>query len=59
MFLFLAIQILQRLIIKDREEHQNDLSQFMPGQAISVTIRRNYIYEDAFEKLSSQNGTYM
>lgn len=24
---------------------------------INVTIRRNYIYEDAYDKLSPENGT--
>lgn len=50
------IQILQKLIAKDKEENQGDAHQFMSGPSINVMIRRNYIYEDAFEKLSQNNG---
>lgn len=32
------------------------MTQFLSGPAINVMIRRNYIYEDAFEKLSKDNG---
>ncbi|KAK7488482.1 hypothetical protein BaRGS_00020267 [Batillaria attramentaria] len=49
------VKILQRLIQGDKEEHQGDLHNFMMGPTISVMIRRNYIYEDAFEKLSREN----
>ncbi len=51
-----CLQILQRLINADKEESQGDLSNFMVGPSITVMIRRNYIYEDAFEKLSPENG---
>lgn len=30
----------------------------MVGSNIHITIRRNYLYEDAFEKLSVENGKY-
>lgn len=49
------VKILQRLIAKDKEEHQGDSHNFISGPNISVMIRRNYIYEDAFEKLSKEN----
>jgi len=26
------------------------------GPAINVSVRRNYLYEDAFDKLSPENG---
>lgn len=49
-------QILQKLINKDKEENQGDVHHFLSGPNINVSIRRNYIYEDAFEKLSPENG---
>lgn len=51
----LYIQILQKFIGKDKEENQGG-HQFLSGPSINVMIRRNYIYEDAFEKLSPDNG---
>ncbi|XP_076073361.1 ubiquitin-protein ligase E3C-like [Mytilus galloprovincialis] len=49
------VKILQKLIQNDREENQGDRHHFLSGPAISVMIRRNYIYEDAFDKLSPEN----
>ncbi|XP_025111485.1 ubiquitin-protein ligase E3C-like isoform X2 [Pomacea canaliculata] len=49
------VKILQRLIQGEKEEHQGEMHNFMMGPTISVMIRRNYIYEDAFEKLSREN----
>ena len=46
----------QRLIYADKQEVQGD-GPFLDG--INVTIRRNYIYEDAYEKLSPENGKYI
>lgn len=48
-------QIFQRLIYADKQEVQGD-GPFLDG--INVTIRRNYIYEDAYDKLSPENGQY-
>jgi hypothetical protein len=44
------------LVARDKEDHQGDRVNFLQGKAIHVHIRRNFIYEDAFEKLSSDNG---
>lgn len=52
----LSQQILQNLIIVDKQEHQGDMTNFGIGPFISINIRRNFIYEDAFEKLSPENG---
>ncbi|RWS07895.1 ubiquitin-protein ligase E3C-like protein [Dinothrombium tinctorium] len=50
------VKILQSLMSKDKEENIGNLHQFMvPGSSIAINIRRNYIYEDAFEKLSTEN----
>ncbi|XP_061411231.1 ubiquitin-protein ligase E3C [Lethenteron reissneri] len=46
------VKIFQRLILSDKEESQGD-SPFFVG--INVTIRRPYIYEDAYDKLSPEN----
>ncbi|PKU37419.1 ubiquitin-protein ligase hypothetical protein [Limosa lapponica baueri] len=49
------VKIFQRLIYADKQEVQGD-GPFLDG--INVTIRRNYIYEDAYDKLSPENGGY-
>ncbi|KAL5017056.1 hypothetical protein ScPMuIL_006645 [Solemya velum] len=49
------VKIFQKLIQKDREENQGELVHFMAGPSINVMIRRNYIYEDAFDKLKPEN----
>uniref|UniRef100_A0A8C6AB73 HECT-type E3 ubiquitin transferase n=1 Tax=Marmota marmota marmota TaxID=9994 RepID=A0A8C6AB73_MARMA len=49
------VKIFQRLIYADKQEVQGD-GPFLDG--INVTIRRNYIYEDAYDKLSPENGIY-
>ncbi|XP_037089443.1 ubiquitin-protein ligase E3C-like [Pollicipes pollicipes] len=51
------VQLFQELIRQDKQNSQSDLDHFMSnaGTSISVNIRRNYIYEDAFEKLSPDN----
>uniref|UniRef100_H3D5G9 Ubiquitin-protein ligase E3C n=1 Tax=Tetraodon nigroviridis TaxID=99883 RepID=H3D5G9_TETNG len=46
------VKIFQRLIYADKREVQGD-GPFTDG--INVTIRRNYIYEDAYDKLSPEN----
>jgi ubiquitin-protein ligase E3 C len=47
--------VFQNLIQRDKEEHQGHQVNFMQGPAINLLVRRNYIYEDAFEKLSREN----
>uniref|UniRef100_A0A3Q2XY11 Ubiquitin-protein ligase E3C n=1 Tax=Hippocampus comes TaxID=109280 RepID=A0A3Q2XY11_HIPCM len=46
------VKIFQRLIYADKRDVQGD-GPFSNG--IVVTIRRNYIYEDAYDKLSPEN----
>ncbi|MGH0129301.1 UNVERIFIED_CONTAM: hypothetical protein FKN15_004780 [Acipenser sinensis] len=46
------VKIFQRLIYADKRDIQGD-GPFLDG--INVTIRRNYIYEDAYDKLSPEN----
>uniref|UniRef100_UPI00358E6C06 ubiquitin-protein ligase E3C-like n=1 Tax=Myxine glutinosa TaxID=7769 RepID=UPI00358E6C06 len=49
------VKIFQRLIMVEKEESQGE-SSFFGG--INVVIRRNYIYEDAFDKLSPENDSW-
>lgn len=50
------VRILQKLIEKDKQSNYGESHHFMiPGSTIDLVIRRNYIYEDAFEKLSFEN----
>ena len=59
-----AISFSQRVLVfhdqvtKHKNEHQGDRVNFMQGPAININVRRNYLYEDAFEKLSADNGKY-
>nr|KAF6426417.1 hypothetical protein HJG59_009125 [Molossus molossus] len=46
------VKIFQRLSYAHKQEVQGD-GPFLDG--INVTIRRNYIYEDAYDKLSPEN----
>ena len=34
---------------------QGESVNFLRGQSVNIQVRRNYIYEDAFEKLSPEN----
>ena len=45
----------QQWIASDKMQQQGE-SNFLRGPSIQVMIRRNYIYEDAFDKLSLDNG---
>lgn len=51
------VQLFQELVRQDKASSQSELDHFMSGAgtAININIRRNYIYEDAFEKLSPDN----
>ena len=51
-----SVQIFRHLLHRDREEHQSQMTNFGHGPMINLVVRRNYIYEDAFEKLSQENG---
>ncbi|XP_011312872.1 ubiquitin-protein ligase E3C [Fopius arisanus] len=49
------VMVLQSLIYRDKMEHQGELTHFMQGPSIQISVRRNYLYEDALDKLSSEN----
>lgn len=47
------VQMFHQLIAKEKRAHMSEGYHFgLPDTAIQVQIRRNYIYEDAFHKLS-------
>ena len=50
------VHVFHSLVAKDKDEHQGDIVNFGQGKQIRAHIRRNFIYEDAFEKLSEENG---
>ena len=49
------VHVFQDLVTRDKDDHQGDRVNFLQGKAIHVHIRRNFIYEDAFDKLSPDN----
>lgn len=44
------VKIMQSLITYDKQNHETNFYEVIHGR--TVTIRRNYVYEDSFEKLS-------
>lgn len=52
----LLAQVFHRLVHQDKQDNQGSNHVFGMGHSISIMIRRSHLYEDAFEKLSSENG---
>ena len=52
------VHLFHNLVARDKQEYQGDRVNFLQGKSINIHIRRNFIYEDAFEKLSPENGKY-
>lgn len=52
------VMLFQTKILKDKMEHQGEGSHFLQGPSIQISVRRNYLYEDAFDKLSLENGWF-
>jgi ubiquitin-protein ligase E3 C len=50
------VLVFQSLVLKDKMEHQGEHSHFLLGPNIQIAVRRNYLYEDAFDRLSPENG---
>ncbi|XP_058797923.1 ubiquitin-protein ligase E3C [Phymastichus coffea] len=53
------VVIFQSLINRDKCDQQGELTHFMQGPSIHISVRRNYLYEDAFDKLSPENEPEM
>ncbi|XP_037945574.1 ubiquitin-protein ligase E3C [Teleopsis dalmanni] len=49
------VGILQGLIAADKLRVQGDLQAFLQGPSILITVRRAYLYEDAYDKLRLEN----
>jgi len=45
-------------VSNDRKDFQGEFAAMLASRNVVVSIRRNYIYEDAFDKLSQENGIY-
>lgn len=53
---FDRVKIFQTFVARDKALQRGDIHNFaIQGSSIQIIIRRNYIYEDAFEKLSPEN----
>lgn len=52
------VHVFHNLVARDKEDHQGDRVNFLQGKAIRIHVRRNFIYEDAFDSLSPDNGSY-
>ncbi|KAG0412562.1 hypothetical protein HPB47_010284 [Ixodes persulcatus] len=48
------VRVLQSLIAQDKSENMRELSNFLLGPQIHLVVRRDYLYEDALEKLSGE-----
>jgi len=49
------VLVFQNMVHRDKQEHQGDRVNFMQGPHIDLLVRRDYIYEDSFDKLSPEN----
>ncbi|XP_033099352.1 ubiquitin-protein ligase E3C-like, partial [Anneissia japonica] len=49
------VMILRDLIKRDKEESQGDMPSFLAGFNIDLNIRRDFIYEDAYDRLRPEN----
>lgn len=49
------VQVFNMLIRQDRNDQQQGADFLQNGATINVRVRRNYLYEDAFDELSPQN----
>ncbi|XP_022110390.1 ubiquitin-protein ligase E3C-like [Acanthaster planci] len=49
------VKIFRDWIHRDKEEHQGEFAIFTPGRTIDINIRRDFIYEDAYDRLRPEN----
>lgn len=50
------VLVFQNHVLKDKLEHQGEAPYAVRGRSLDVSVRRNYLYEDAFDNLSPVNG---
>ena len=53
---FFSLKIFRDWIHRDKDENQGEFASFIAGRTIDLNIRRNYIYEDAYDRLRPENG---
>ena len=46
------VRFFNALIVDDREKVQGQFQAFLQGRSINLTVRREHVYEDAFDKLT-------
>ncbi|XP_063962252.1 ubiquitin-protein ligase E3C-like [Lytechinus pictus] len=49
------VQVFRDWVLADKQDSQGEFAGFLPGKAIDIIIRRNYIYEDAYDRLRPEN----
>ncbi|XP_038056314.1 ubiquitin-protein ligase E3C-like [Patiria miniata] len=49
------VKIFRDWIHRDKEEHQGEFAIFTPGRTIDINVRRDFIYEDAYDRLRPEN----
>ncbi|XP_072172763.1 ubiquitin-protein ligase E3C-like [Diadema setosum] len=49
------VQVFREWVAADKQESQGDFAGFLPGKSIDIIVRRNYIYEDAYDRLRPEN----
>ncbi|GAB6029035.1 hypothetical protein CHUAL_004823 [Chamberlinius hualienensis] len=49
------VKIFQHLVYMDKRDIQREANDFLTGPQVQIQCRRNYIYEDAFDRLSPLN----
>ncbi|GBP11040.1 Ubiquitin-protein ligase E3C [Eumeta japonica] len=48
------VLVFQGLVLREKYDNQMELSGFLEGPNINITVRRTHIYEDAFKKLNPE-----
>uniref|UniRef100_A0A1E1WF09 Ubiquitin-protein ligase E3C n=2 Tax=Pectinophora gossypiella TaxID=13191 RepID=A0A1E1WF09_PECGO len=49
------VLIFQGLLIREKQDHWYEMTNFNEGPSINISVRRSHLYEDAFDKLSPDN----
>ena len=53
------VGVFQGLLAADKLRSQGDLQGFLQGPQIHIVVRRTHLYEDAYDKLSPENGWFL
>ncbi len=51
------VKFFRSLVQHDHEAAQGPLQDFLMGPSLSLTVRRDHVYEDAFAELAKDAGT--